>query len=304
MIEEFELACEELDAIELPPCTSWDEYVAVVSLTHEGAIKAWETRQRAAKKKEAEKVAKKDAPGQKSKLERDAEKLGLKVINYTPRPEKSNQELKAKWEADRATKGTIDAPHFKSMEEATKYAETKLGIKSVELGSNLRFAQRMMNGLVNAKAHGAALPPALAIDPTLFSGVAHSDTGAQINSHYGTAKPVTMEINPDASLWRVPGDRQWFASSDKNATLTHEIGHYNHLLALGGKAQFQALLGGARNRFTAIERDTARKVSFYAGTRPAEFVAETWAGRAAGKSYSSDVRDLYTALDGPTNWKR
>jgi hypothetical protein len=83
----------------------------------------------------------------------------------------------------------------------------------------------------------------------------------------------------------------FLSSDDPMHVVNHEMGHVFHSRTL------PKLIG---RKFRAEDAKIAGRVSRYAQQQPAEFVAETFAGMAAGKTYDKDVMELYWKLRGPT----
>jgi hypothetical protein len=103
----------------------------------------------------------------------------------------------------------------------------------------------------------------------------------------------------DPAGWMLAANRKqppWFSTSEPNHIIVHEVGHAKHHANLGD-AQYKLVGTGT---FSAAEKAfVAQHVSRYAAQEPAEFVAEMYAGLAAGKSYNAEVTRLYLAYGGP-----
>ena len=89
--------------------------------------------------------------------------------------------------------------------------------------------------------------------------------------------------------------RDGFVSSDSDLHfIAHEMGHVLH----GDKSY--------KYREAAImpiaEEPIKKEVSPYAATHPLEFVAEVFAGKVSGKTYSDRVMNYYKTLEGP-DWE-
>lgn len=91
----------------------------------------------------------------------------------------------------------------------------------------------------------------------------------------------------------------WLAGKDGSGVggiVIHETGHMLHHRAIG--EAFNRLERPGPNTFSPDNYEIAAKVSRYATTCPAEFVAETFSGHASGIKYDNDVYDLYDKYGG------
>lgn len=91
----------------------------------------------------------------------------------------------------------------------------------------------------------------------------------------------------------------WLAGKDGSGVggiVVHETGHMLHHRAIG--EAFDRLERPGPNTFSPGNYEIAAKVSRYATTCPAEFVAETFAGHTSGIKYDKDVYDLYDKYGG------
>lgn len=91
----------------------------------------------------------------------------------------------------------------------------------------------------------------------------------------------------------------WLAGKDGSGVggiVIHETGHMLHHRAIG--EAFNRLERPGPNTFSVDNYEIAAKVSRYAATCPAEFVAETFAGHTSGIKYDKDVYDLYDKYGG------
>jgi hypothetical protein len=101
-------------------------------------------------------------------------------------------------------------------------------------------------------------------------------------------------INPRSVGWKKAMPKGAFSSDDEWHYLHHEEGHAR------AWANNQQLVGVAqRYQFSDAEKvHIAEKVSRYATVNGAEFVAEVYAGRVAGKVYPDDILTVYRGLGG------
>lgn len=111
-------------------------------------------------------------------------------------------------------------------------------------------------------------------------------------------------INDRCSYWQDPAgwmarnntkQPPWFATSDPDHIIVHEVGHAKHFAANADRyAELKT------RKFTAAEKAlVAGQVSRYGATEPLEFVAEMYAGLAAKKEYNLQVSLLYLSFGGP-----
>jgi hypothetical protein len=160
-----------------------------------------------------------------------------------------------------------------------------LGVKQARLGGDLPTAQYITACLLAARRRGAALPPVIRV-----SGRGFAPGDVAFTTPF--AKPV-LQITPD--LLRAPLAAGFFADPTPQGVLIHELGHFAHWRRLG----MEPYLALARRRLSGPERATAHTVSPYAATDPCEFVAETFTGLSAGRTYGADVLTLYVKFGGP-----
>lgn len=93
----------------------------------------------------------------------------------------------------------------------------------------------------------------------------------------------------------------------------HELGHLNHAVKANYRIMTmpkQLLMAGVNpeisNEFVnnrTLQNEVYKHLGWYAGTSPAEFVAETFAGLMKGKTYPKEIMDRYAMYLGPTNYK-
>jgi hypothetical protein len=132
-----------------------------------------------------------------------------------------------------------------------------------------------------------------------------SNSVASVNER----SPNTVSINASHSAWRNPRAdmiqsrrKNEFSTASPNHYVAHELGHVRNPSArmanswdvqLRGKGQVYA----DADRVVGAKR-TARRVSKYGMTSPAEFAAETSAARSLGKRYDREVMSLYRSVTG------
>lgn len=98
------------------------------------------------------------------------------------------------------------------------------------------------------------------------------------------------------------GTQRWFGNPRQHAHATtvviHEIGHILHEMA--SPALFwEFKLGRQAGAVNLQAANQGTNVSMYAMNNPLEFVAETFAGLMAGKSYPASVMAFYREAGGP-----
>jgi hypothetical protein len=112
-----------------------------------------------------------------------------------------------------------------------------------------------------------------------------------------------ISINAQQPYWADPAKAmrrayrtRWFSSADPDHVTHHEIGHALHVRS-AGIDEYRRIV---RSRFGDAKKALVRRhVSAYGATQPVEFVAEVYAGMAAGKSYNEQIMGLYRELKGP-----
>ena len=108
-------------------------------------------------------------------------------------------------------------------------------------------------------------------------------------------------FNYDGILDYEFGKTPFHMSQQPLDVIAHETGHVLH----GGSGFFEAVRGMKRkfaNDPVLSEKLRTRifqEVSPYAATMPIEFVAEVFTGLRQGKTFESDIMDLYDAMRGP-----
>lgn len=157
------------------------------------------------------------------------------------------------------------------------------GVAKADLGTG-DVADRVIAGLAAARAWGIALPQVVR---------ARADGPAAELRFVGAVS--VLFVNPLAPYWKADGEPGWTASAGPHHAILHELAHLAHRRAVGEEA-FAAV---AARRFDAAEQKAALAVGRIAATEPAQFVAEVFAGRCAGRSYGGPVLELYAKLGGP-----
>jgi hypothetical protein len=177
--------------------------------------------------------------------------------------------------------GTSQGGEFapKTVADAERWARENLGIEA-DYGRNFQLAKQVNAALAEAKAKGVPMPKRVVFQPSrgsyhaLFS---QSNNAMAINS---TAKSLAGTIAKDG----------YFSSSHQYHTVFHELGHMEHGLAVGER--YDSIV----NAF--IPEAISSQVSRYAKQNGLEFVAETYAGLMAGRTYSEEVMRTYRLYGG------
>jgi hypothetical protein len=133
----------------------------------------------------------------------------------------------------------------------------------------------------------------------VYSGARH------VPARYNETKGV-IEINRAATHWQNPKGssaterkNRFWSSSSPVGTLFHEMGHSKSKGV--GASWVTASRGGTyeeRLRKGSRSMQLAKRVSKYAATNPAEFIAEAYAGRRTGRRYDSRVMSAYREARG------
>jgi hypothetical protein len=156
----------------------------------------------------------------------------------------------------------------------------KNGIEKVEIPPHKYTAQLLVSAVEQAKARGWKLPSE--VTQSGGSAVAYmSGDSLGIGKVRLTAERAQGQV--DAKFWSQPNP------------IVHELAHLQHESAVGER--YGRLDNWMDND---KQRPIAERVSKYARVNPKEFVAETLAGMASGKTYDDDVMRLYKMYGGPS----
>jgi hypothetical protein len=140
------------------------------------------------------------------------------------------------------------------------------------------------------------MPPALVIDPGLFSAAEERATHARFN--LGAEPGPGLEVNPRPPLWAqenldIERSAQIFSTAHPHGTTYHEYLHFR--IHRQNWVLYQTLYQGELFR-EAVER-LAPRVSDYAGRSALEFASEVYAGLRIGEGrYDEEVLDLYQTI--------
>jgi hypothetical protein len=112
-----------------------------------------------------------------------------------------------------------------------------------------------------------------------------------------------LAVNVSAEFWSDPfgqmeqlGTEGYFSSANPHAIIYHEIGHALHRRQFESGHQWWR---AASTPLNPLDRELAERVSAYAVLDAGEFVAETFAGLVAGRTFDGEVMTLYRNLKGP-----
>jgi len=121
--------------------------------------------------------------------------------------------------------------------------------------------------------------------------------------------PNKVDVNASHTAWRNPRAdmiqsrrKNEFSTSSPNHYVAHELGHVRNPSSQMAKS-WDTQLRGKGEIYADVDKvlnakRTARRVSRYAMTEPAEFAAETAAGLSLGKKYDSGVMRQYRQVTG------
>lgn len=208
----------------------------------------------------------------------------------------------------------------KNLKDAVQYTRS-LGIQRVSArASDLSTLNTLNEHLTRARDRGIRMPRSILVDRR-----ADSRDGHHLVASYRALGDM-LHVNPSATIdgktkfWDDPADRmkylgraRMFSSDQPDHVITHELGHLTHARTKSWqkivKAEEYRISGSAfasaraqidwLNRLETRVKDVGKSVSRYATTSAKEFVAETWAGLHAGKTYGDTVMQLYVELGGP-----
>jgi hypothetical protein len=121
--------------------------------------------------------------------------------------------------------------------------------------------------------------------------------------------PNKVDVNASHSAWKNPRAdmiqsrrKNEFSTSSPNHYVAHELGHIRNPSSQMAKSWDTQLRGKGQIYADADKvlnaKRTARRVSRYAMTQPAEFAAEVSAGLSLGKKYDSRVMRQYRQVNG------
>lgn len=122
-------------------------------------------------------------------------------------------------------------------------------------------------------------------------------------------KSNVVSVNASHTAWRNPRAdmiksrrKNEFSTASPGHYVAHELGHIKNPSGRMARS-WEAQLRGKGQIYADSDkvinaRRTARRVSRYAMTQPAEFAAETRAGLSLGKRYDSKVMSLYRGVTG------
>jgi hypothetical protein len=212
--------------------------------------------------------------------------------------------------------GPSTVPTFGSKLEAKDFIESLGTMFTGGPVGDLRVFQTVAEGLAREVNAGKSIPPEIRFfQGTAQDGVASFTFGVDTRSMQFINH--RMNINVKSNYWDDPaGDVQFqhdagfWSTNDPLAPIAHENGHWLHYQNapppdVVAPRSFVAD-GVTYPGFTWAGKDIpsgaqaiAAKVSRYAATMPKEFVAETYTGLRAGRSYDEDVMDLYRLFGGP-----
>jgi hypothetical protein len=169
-------------------------------------------------------------------------------------------------------------------------------------------ALRTINDGVDVlKAKGHAVPTHWAIQ----RGGVFDTPGLETAVAVYDPSDKTIKLNANSPHWQDPAaaqqtyaDAGWQSSADANHAIYHEVGHFLHHNIVGQVATVESNPFLRQSGWPAQYSDeraegTPNEVSRYGASNEVELVAEVFAGRIAGKTFSPEVNALYKQLKGP-----
>lgn len=192
-----------------------------------------------------------------------------------------------------------------TLKEAQRHARNNLGIEGeVNLGPNLDAANHILAGLTAMKVNGAQMPRSLRFDgrePNFTA--AYSTAGGSLMFGHGYINHVNaVKSTPSPFLKAeqakgIVGEPKQFSTADPHHALVHEIGHLQH--HRGGKG-YGDPKGEKAEMMESALRETGHETSGYVkDTRDYnEYVAEMYAGKTLGRTYSPRAEHYFNAFGG------
>jgi hypothetical protein len=199
-----------------------------------------------------------------------------------------------------------DKALIKSAEAVTAtVTETYLGIGKLDYAGVEVIANAVTPALQEIKKRGLPLPDNILVNKEKFiawaekEGFNPEDIAASFVPNVSHTKTYLL-LNPLSKSW---SDMQsdvnrnfstgYWSTNNQHHAIYHEMGHFMHY-----RQSKQVYLALISSKFKPDDLLIAEKVSSYAKTSPAEFVAEVFAKLLNGDSVSDDVITLYEKLKG------
>lgn len=201
-------------------------------------------------------------------------------------------------------------PLFFSMkpEEGIEYMRL-LGVEvKLDPSPNARKALRyILSDTVRLRNAGLEMPSSITVSEKAMVELVGDVRAGNVAG--ATTKGDRVTFNPETTThydrlgYAQRQHEEGYKSSPSGAhNVTHELAHVAHHVRRNKAGQVDLLTLAAKGQgFTTPEMlELIRtEVSYYGATNAAEFVAEAFAGMASGKTYSSEIMDLYKSLNGP-----
>jgi hypothetical protein len=190
----------------------------------------------------------------------------------------------------------------------------RLGVQVGETQGNAGIWRRVAEVFATELANGGRMPRAITFErgsarsaPASFNMFFDAKTNRRVREFF--------QINTGSRYWKDPAavtreqfQKGFWSSDDPMHVVTHEFAHLKHADVVDidiFAAEMQVPDSGTqpttlRWLLGDPEYDVVRRVSEYATHSRLEFVAETYAGMRAGKTYDEQVMALYRRLGGPT----
>ena len=179
----------------------------------------------------------------------------------------------------------------------------RLGVKRVDYQSYLDIANDVNDAIAKLPRMGILPPDRIQVDAVQFIqwaqlyGFDPDDMQAAflLNSLTGESR---LFINPSSTYWadkaayaKHQHQTGYWATDHPDHAIWHELGHVMHY-------QNSPVAYQAHRVLSPSDRGIAGKVSGYAQDGVREFIAETFAALALGRTLPSDVLNLYQVLGG------
>lgn len=187
--------------------------------------------------------------------------------------------------------------------DTERIMETAESLATIRGGDPALAAREILRPILAGIAQGIAddIPMPANIS---FAG---PDLGDTLAEYIPTSDTILIHLHRE---WSRPQEQLesfqqgWHASPTREGVVLHELAHKAHLDIL--KNDWQDMLSWVsitekQAAFFNNPKAVASTVSEYASQSPLEFVAEVYSGTQAGIGYSSDVWELYDALQGPSS---
>lgn len=215
-------------------------------------------------------------------------------------PEQEGQKGRRQEVLNAEAGGAPNAPSASPEIESAKQTAKQIGyeLHTEEDGPHVvAHAKAANDAIAKVKAAGFPIPSKLVLGshPTFEAG----NTGVY-EPMYGDNDPKggLITINSKEFTEKYQLQKHVVGGGTSKATILHELAHWLYNRDNTQNATLIRLKHLGRE-IKGWDPSTAKLVSNYAATDPAEFVAETFAGLALGEVYAPEVYAMYEKLEGP-----